>query len=590
MIKVTSKIVDTQFRLIGLGLEGRAKDFGQLGNQVMKQAITLGDLVERGFSNNEVSIRDGRLIEHEPFSLRDIETIVYSKGKMIPMNVEICLKARVMVDGELAGFDVAFGDIKGNNVLNKRLRNKDIMNLSKLYRGTNFVVRHVKGTHYIAGRSGMSIEKLPEVNLSAVKPTKKASTRSVENDKVGKKAVIAEPVGEFSAISLMAEAKIHGAKVLILPGDTYTPISNIVANMPSEFASCGIEAAEPEFVSSVTSVNTTLKFKKLGRVGVEIEGKKRSIPTYAHRDKTLFRGQSLNIPRLALLVPGDISWIGNEIKLAFKEISDPVTMNYIRMGLDLMGNTQYRLLEVDTSHFVPMTKEEAKKHILKAEVLKVSIENLENLKCIQKLVRERVKNCKAECESSTGVNTPIFGQFAGYSEEALEAIKEAGIDPFTGMYTKTEEPVKQADEVDANTKTVGFSITYAIKGLASSPSAKALLSNPDKYYAKYPKFKDFIERYRAQIIDSEDTLSTLKNLEKLLDSVNKKTIEAQRVIWLHNMASYTLANYAGMGVLDIDKWTMGKPLKYGVAYEHPLGIAMKLEGANRVDLVDISKA
>lgn len=589
MIKVTAKVVDTQFRLIGLCLEGRAKDFGQLGNDAMKQAITLGDLMARGFSNNEVSFKENSLVEHDPFSLRDIATVVYAKGKMVTMNVEIKLLARVMVDGELAGFDVAFGDIKANNVLNKRLRNKDIMNLAKLYRGTNFVVRHVKGTHYIAGRSGMSIEKLPEVNLSEVKPAKKASTRSVEKDNLGKKEVMAEPVGEFSAISLMAEAKLHGVKVLILPGDTYTPISNIVANMPSEFASCGIEAAEPEFVSAVTSVNTTLKFKKLGRVGVEIDGVKKSIPTYAHRDKTLFRGQTLNIPRLALLVPGDTSWIGNSIKLAFKEISDPMTMSYIRMGLDLMGDEKYSLLEVDTSHFVPMTKDEAKMYILDSKHLKDALEKYENLKCIQKLVRERVKSCKAECGSVTGTNTPIFGQFSGYSDSALEAIKEAGIDPFTGMYTKTEEPVKQAEEVDGNTKLVGFSITYAIKGMASSPSGKALLSNPDKYYAKYPVFKGFIEKYKEQIIDSDDTVQTLNNLEKLLESINKKTLESQRVIWLHNMASYTLANYVGMGVLEADQWSVGKALKYGVAYENPIGLAMKLEGANRVDLVDVKK-
>ena len=109
MVKLTHLIVDTNYRLIGFVAEGKAREFGELGNSKICRPVTLKYLFDTNFNNKQISMSRGTIIEKAGFKLNDLHMLMLQGGEYKDIDNTITLTKRYVKDNENIGFDVTLG-------------------------------------------------------------------------------------------------------------------------------------------------------------------------------------------------------------------------------------------------------------------------------------------------------------------------------------------------------------------------------------------------------------------------------------------------------------------------------------------------
>ena len=566
MATLKKKIVNANFQVIGFEVSGKAKEFGDIGVDIITRRLTINDLVKMGFENSQVMIDKNKIIhEKNNFKLRFLPTILYKDNKFTSVDSNITLLSRVLVDGELGGFDVC---VSGEN---RRLKTPDVIRLAYFFNPTNFVVRYTNGKNYIAGKAGYALETLPEVKLTAKTAAKKKATRSATAQTA--KGASVDYSNSFDIITLCGILDELGGKFLYLPGVVYKRTGELQKETSKEFRKTGVEISKADIALSEKKVNISLPFMQIGQVTVNVAGVDRQYYPFTYRDKVIFRGKEVNSPNIGIVLEKSKvdelqSRFGGSMGLSL--ITDPMTNLYVKMFLGVRNPDDYALLAVDTRNLTPMTKENANAYLQSEEAIENIIYKLLNVKIALSVVKRlRLKVEGLRTESLTGSVKPIYGPYRGCSEEELQALTDAGIDVFTGAFTKTEESTfkKSTTEGDENAP-VDVEVAWELNGMKSAPKIDRILADPSKALKeKYPKALDIVN-YALDIDNTpaspDEMWEKFKGVEERLQAERSNLI---RAIQYHNIAGNVLGTFAK----NKAGWTMTKTLKAGDVYEYSDG-------------------
>lgn len=571
MIKLTKKIVNENFHIIGFEVVGKAREFGELGNTQTVRRITGQDLINMNFRNTQIRVENKAITELGDFRLRDLPVIMLKKNKFIEVDNTITLISRVLIDGELKGFDTIVAGDK------KRLVSSDVINLAKFFVPENFVVRYIGDKQYIAGKPGMKLETLPEVRLTSgdTKNNKKAAVRTAEKGTKGAELVRISP---FDMITLCDVVKGLGGKFIYLPGVVYNRTTALTKETSKEFKKTGVEVAKPEIAVSEKKLNVNLQFDQIGKLVVNVAGVDKAYYPFVNKNKTIFKGGELNSPYLGIAIKQDCV---NELQKQFgasmslSVITDTMTNLYVKMFLHVANPDDYVLLALDTRNLSPMCKASAEKYLMSEDAIKDTVVKMLNVKAALSYTKGLRKDLELMTTSETGTLRPLYGQYRSCSEVELKALEDAGIDVYTGAFIKTNDvdPSKVAKEEAerAEESNPDVEVAWGINGMKSAPTYATIKKDKEKALAKYPMAVQLIAEADKIYGTTGDPNTVYKKLKKYEDSLNDNRLKLMKKLQMHNIASYTLGGYQDIKCKDKAGWGTLKTVKGGTVWGYKDG-------------------
>lgn len=571
MIKLTKKIVNENFHIIGFEVVGKAREFGELGNTQTVRRITGQDLINMNFRNTQIRVENKAITELGDFRLRDLPVIMLKKNKFIEVDNTITLISRVLIDGELKGFDTIVAGDK------KRLVSSDVINLAKFFVPENFVVRYIGDKQYIAGKPGMKLETLPEVRLTSgdTKNNKKAAVRTAEKGTKGAELVRISP---FDMITLCDVVKGLGGKFIYLPGVVYNRTTALTKETSKEFKKTGVEVAKPEIAVSEKKLNVNLQFDQIGKLVVNVAGVDKAYYPFVNKNKTIFKGGELNSPYLGIAIKQDCV---NELQKQFgasmslSVITDTMTNLYVKMFLHVANPDDYVLLALDTRNLSPMCKASAEKYLMSEDAIKDTVVKMLNVKAALSYTKGLRKDLELMTTSETGTLRPLYGQYRSCSEVELKALEDAGIDVYTGAFIKTNDvdPSKVAKEEAerAEESNPDVEVAWGINGMKSAPTYVTIKKDKEKALAKYHMAVQLIAEADKIYGTTGDPNTVYKKLKKYEDSLNDNRLKLMKKLQMHNIAAYTLGGYQDIKCKDKAGWGTLKTVKGGTVWGYKDG-------------------
>lgn len=571
MIKLTKKIVNENFHIIGFEVVGKAREFGELGNTQTVRRITGQDLINMNFRNTQIRVENKAITELGDFRLRDLPVIMLKKNKFIEVDNTITLISRVLIDGELKGFDTIVAGDK------KRLVSSDVINLAKFFVPENFVVRYIGDKQYIAGKPGMKLETLPEVRLTSgdTKNNKKAAVRTAEKGTKGAELVRISP---FDMITLCDVVKGLGGKFIYLPGVVYNRTTALTKETSKEFKKTGVEVAKPEIAVSEKKLNVNLQFDQIGKLVVNVAGVDKAYYPFVNKNKTIFKGGELNSPYLGIAIKQDCV---NELQKQFgasmslSVITDTMTNLYVKMFLHVANPDDYVLLALDTRNLSPMCKASAEKYLMSEDAIKDTVVKMLNVKAALSYTKGLRKDIELMTTSETGTLRPLYGQYRSCSEVELKALEDAGIDVYTGAFIKTNDvdPSKVAKEEAerAEESNPDVEVAWGINGMKSAPTYATIKKDKEKALAKYPMAVQLIAEADKIYGTTGDPNTVYKKLKKYEDSLNDNRLKLMKKLQMHNIAAYTIGGYQDIKCKDKAGWGTLKTVKGGTVWGYKDG-------------------
>lgn len=536
MIKLTKTIVDQNYRLIGFTAEGKGKDFGELSNEKIVKPISLKYIFDTRFSNKQISIKNGAILEHEGFKLNKIPMLMLTDSGYVPVDNTIKLVKRYVQDNQNIGFGVEVGGKAAKFTYENTLKMCDMFN------PVNFVIRIKDGKRFIAGKAGCSLTDLPmEVigqtsDAKRVKPTTKDIT-----------AVTGNMVHEVDILQLYEFIRDVNGSIINLPGTEYkaTTQSSAVAK---EFVPFGIgEVAVPYLDFNETKFNVNCNFKKPGAVALETKpGKMTNVITYVYRRKNVFFNGDNYINKLGVVIPASaeanlLNTFGKS--MAMTEITDPGMITPISM---LIGQTNVKIYSVDTSKIGIIARSKIDSLILDTQdIYKKTLRVLEN-KYITKYLNGLLKDISKNTDTpESGKIKDIAPQFAAMSTSELEVLMENGIDIYSGAYTVKDETRKTKGTDDE-----AVEVSYTIEGLNPSSLTYAQM------VAGGPKVPEFLNAVISMLNNIENIGERAIKAREMLDKTEQITNSLKRELWLHKCAMYLKSNKANVHSHDARKWDL----------------------------------
>lgn len=546
-MKLTKSIVDENFKLLGFFIEGTAKEFRELGKEKIERAVQLSEMVNAKFENSQISCADGKLREKAGFRINKLTTVLYQGGNFTEISNEINITKRVLVNGELKGFEIM---LPNNSVVKYTYDN--VIRLANWCNPGNFILRTKEDKTFIAGKAGvMRLGDLPEIEIGNSTETGKKKRTSVGGQKSEKvKGENIKASGDL--LSLYSMIRSCDGLIIKLPDEEYKATGEIKEKVAEEFKPLGIgEIGSPYIDFGEKKLNANTTFKKVGNVTVTINGMPMPVYTFTYTSKIIFVDGKNHIKRFGVGVTQEVAkqlidTFGKE--LITKTINDRHVTEPI---VSLTGKKDFVFFEVDTTKMEIMSKEDASKYLLSNNELKGLVQSLATLKAHNKVTNEAIKKFKEVApESKTGTNRPLFGLFAGMNQVYLDAITDAGVDVFTGAYIKREKvdtstkgAKKDSDTVMVEYDMVGSNITkLTYDEVVATLSGKAERHKMcDDNLLALVKELEAISNIDTKLKKAEDYK---EHLDKMMNAIKTK-------LWLHKVAMYTL----GDGNLEIPEKT-----------------------------------
>lgn len=562
-MKILKTIVNEGLKPIGFEVEGQSWEFGGIGNSKVTTQIALESLCQQRFKNSQIEIKNDRIIKIGNFKLSGLPMLMATNNGFVPIDNNIKLVNRVLVDGKLAGFDVIIGGQP------KRLTSQAIIANAEWYNTDNFIVKYMDSTKYIAGKPGMSISKLPEISLTSTPATnKKHTTRTATHG--AKDGYTVQAISPFDMINLTEILKEVGGQYIYLPGIDYKRISTSDKELDKSFTKTGVEISAPVIDYSEKTVNVSIPFKQIGKLVVDVNGVDKTYYPFAYKKKTVFEAGKLNSPHLGIAVKAsEVEKIQSKFgaSLSLSVITDPMTNMYVKSFLSDRNTDDIALLSLNTENLSAMSLENARKNRLTEKEIKALYKKLINKKVCLSYIRGVMKDAEAAAKETTGkAPKPLYGPYKTLTETELECLVEAGIDVFTGAFTKVAESKASSKPVDPDVPAkVDISVEYGIAGYKTLPTYTAIKNGKIKAEAYEAEINQInaIKEKLSEYTSSEKVYAAAK---VIFDKLTADKDEIIKKIWLNNMACLTLGGMKGFAVNNNSGWRPTKSLMNGIAY------------------------
>lgn len=414
---------------------------------------------------------------------------------------------------------------------------------------------------YICGKKdGISINDLPAQYIDKVPEDKKTPKRM--------KSAAKKPVVEFNGavetgfdiLDIYGFIKDCNGAVIKLPSESYSAASEDGETVTEGFQSLGIgEVALPNPMYNATKINVNAQFKKVGVVPVVINGQQTNITSFVHRTKSIFLNGENYMKKFGIAVPTEkeadlLKAIGGS--LAIKKIEDPTVIQPLSQVINVKSLAFYT---VDSSKIDLISEKKRTESIMTAKQLVAACKKLYDLKLMSKALGPKggiLKDLAGKLDASViadATGKKLFGIFSMMNEEALNTIKEAGIDIYTGAYTVPGKPVAKAAGSGDGDSTTPVEIEYTLTGydagkLTGKQVLEAVASNDTSKITA-----DVIEVISG-VMNIEDEKERYKMAKKLYDNVEKEIAKFNQLFWMHNASMYINGNKSRIHSHDSKNW------------------------------------
>lgn len=538
MIKLVSMIVDPSYKLIGFVGEGKEKEFGGMSNAKTSRPISMRYIFDTGFSNKQIAVRKGQIIEKDGFKLNSLSMLMLENNEYKPVNNTIALTTRYVKDNENIGFGVVIG-----GTIPAKFTYENVIKMCDIFKPENFIVRYKDDKRFIVGKPGYPMSALPVEVVGSTSDAKrvKPTTKKVSG-------ITGGFVNDVDILDLYDFIRSVSGFIINLPGTAYKATTESAA-VAKEFVPFNIgEVGTPWLDFNETKFNVSCNFKKPGAVALELQpGKLTNVITYVYRRKNIFFNGDNYISKLGVVIPMDaekelIDKFGRS--MSFTPITDPGVIRPISM---LIAQTNVKIYEVDTSKIGIISNGKLDSLILSTSEVYKNVINLTQNKIVTKYLNGLCKELKETTGISAGEKVrDIAPQFAAMSDEELMKLTENGIDIYSGAYTVKDESRKTSGVSGEDT----VEVAYAVAGLsANSLTYKQMVAGGDKV----PNFlATVISRFNSISDPSERGIKA----REMLDMLEESTSKIKRTLWLHKCAMYIKSNKSSVHGNDKRNWEL----------------------------------
>ena len=547
-MRLIKSIVNENMSLIGFIIRGKAKEFGEMGdNTIIERSVDFRYMMKTGFTNSQVVFRNGHITERGNFKLNQLEMVQMVNGTFTGIPNKITLTSRYVMNNENIGFGVKFGNGK-----DATYKYDDIIKLSEFHCPDNFIVRENEaGKIFIVGKPGHSIAALPVVAIG--------SGQTAKRTKSGAKVatpVSATMINKIDIFDLFDFVNSCNGYIINFAGNKYKATGEYVEKAASNFNSLNVgEVAQPRLSFSEDKLNALCRFMNPGIIslsnsgdGPMFIGASNSIYTFIYRSKNLFYNGEHHLTKIGVIIPeNNVEDLRNRFaaSMAITEVTDENVISVVNR-LIAWGNS--KIFAVDVSKLALISPSKYDNYILDNSKLFSYVNDLSICKITSKYVRGAIK----ELGSVAGIygapkNRPIAPQFKNKTEEELENLILNGIDIYSGAFVEKGETVKTGSSTDPDTI---INIRYIIDGI-----------DPNNYnFKKITQQRDKCPKSVISVVEKMEGISDLENrlveLNKLQDALDKKENEIKRVLWLHKASMWLKANKLGVHKGDAGNWKL----------------------------------
>lgn len=604
MIKLVSTVIDDKLNLIGFVGKGKASDFGGIGSEETFSALTIGQLAQKKFKNNQIIVRPNGVIEENGyFKIYSLPMKQYIDHQLKDVPSTIKLLAQVRQNNKVGGYDTELLNEK------RRIETRSIIRLSRYFKPVNFMVRtNSSGKEILAGNNGTRISDLPVVDIGA--PTRISGKNVVSNKKkenttktVNEHGVsLSEPRSEklepqVGLIDLYTAIQSNNGFIILFPEDKCQRTTKAYTEESNEFIPMNIgEIAKLDgnsFIFNKTELNASATFKQPGTVMLPSG---MNITTFTLKAKKLINNGKNHIKRIGIGIPDCngvktvLNLIGDPARV--KEVDNDRQVNTFRM---LSGCSNLRVFTMDISDVPLVMEQNLERYVLNSSDLNDTVRNLSSWEFANKFLRAGTGLCGelskelGKVESAKIAGKTVCKQFSGYKKDVLKEMQECGIDIFTGAYTlvKKVEDV-QTDNSDKDTsdtvdkaKELIIKIRYYLKGFDldkwSYSKIKAEYNSESCSIPGLSVVGGILHMINSGAEKSDiyrSALNIAKQTESMVESLRKK-------VWLHKYCMYKIGNALEIHSNDSDEWLPVKSRKKtGAVYENSNfnGLILDIDG------------
>lgn len=531
MLEVVGTIVNEQRTLVGLVIEGKPADFGEIGTGKVRKPIEIASAKKLLHNCKNFTVSGGRIE-----GVKEKNRLCYLQMYDLAGNEvdnEIDLTKKIVTDGKIIGFDVL---TKFNKSM-ARYRYQDVVTLCGWFKPGNFIVKYTSdGKAFISGKPGkMKLEELPTEEI--LKPSKRAANRkdgAVKNPVVNKRtgvidtnridSVMKNSLDIFTILDAInscdglviylddSDNKYENTlDTKVKTGDDFVPLNIGLIGVPY-----------PDY--SIDKMKVNIKFKKPGFVSVD-EFTKAYAYTYSTR--TIIKNGVNYIKRVGIAVskekaPELVSYFnrcGGELHLT--RLNDEKTIK----GMEaLNGKRGLEYFVCDLSKVGVMSKKKIESSKADTDTVSKLVKQLAYNKGCIKGLKEAIKVYAGPEALKDKSVSPMY---AGYNDDMLAKVAAAGIDIHTGAYTVTVATDKESKGTDSTETPI--SVQYSIaKFNINGVTAKDMFDDNDKanknaVYCmiknKYGKLSEYVRR------DIKGAKEELKKLDAENHKIEKKLWE-----------------------------------------------------------------
>lgn len=551
--KIVGTVVNANKQLIKLVVKD--SDTGRI------DGLPISELIKTGFDNDQFKITPSGVEELGSFKLNNVAMaldIGNNEVKMIKNDIMVT-KRFYDENGNYLGVEVRYA-AGGKDAITL----KQLSNMQLYFKPYNFIIKkNENGSLFLTGKDGVckldDIEKVVIRNNKTERKTKEHATTKIVNNEEKVRTLDIDILDIFDFVDAV------NGRILKLPSEIYkTENKNSKVVYGSSFRPYyGIEIATSKLIFPDSKVNVSMNFKRPGYVMVDGVGK---VDTYTYSSKKIFNNGESTMEKLGVIIPSDSSdrlleMREHGLKVRSIEVSEDVQGVF----KGIIENKKYSIYEIDTKSICLMTKEKQEKSILSIPDICNNCCGYYELKTFSKIAGPRgylMKLFKEEAGDKWFKDVckkEIAYNLREYNDEQLKAIKEAGIDIYSGSYTKLVGDTELHNDAVESKKSSSDDITidYTFCGLdASSLTGKDIynsaLANDTETLSK-----DMIKL--VLLIRAEKTVKDRYELtKKLSDKAANNINRINKTLWMHRAAMFIEGNKTNVHVQDRKDWELDK--------------------------------